>query len=169
MTAGESSRSWDTLASRQDECLPEQPFHIIAHSLFQWESWLIPERTARVRQIGLRKVLVMGVWVIDVIGLKTCAKAFVKNIDQFVKRARLARAKIINSARLRIERANAAFDGVLHVNKVALLFAVFENARVLAGFHLLRQMINHARWHAFVRFTWPVNVEVTQTDDDPIG
>ena len=68
-----------------------------------------------------------------------------------------------------IERANAAFDGVLDVNKVAFLFAVFENARALAGFHLLRQMINHARRHALVCFARPVNVEVAQTDDDPIG
>ena len=46
---------------------------------------------------------------------------------------------------------------------------MLENARRLAGFHLLRQMINHARRHAFVCFVRPVHVEVTQADDDPIG
>src|SRR5438093_1544703 len=63
--------------------------------------------------------------------------------------------------------SSAALGGVLHVNKVALLLAMFENARPLAGLHLLCKMINHARWHAFVRFARPVNVKVTQADDDP--
>src|SRR6266498_3354724 len=81
---------------------------------------------------------------------------------------RLASAEIINPARLRIDRADAAFDSVLHVNKVAFLLAVLENPRSVTGLHLLRQMINHARGHSLVRFARSVNVEVTQADDDPI-
>jgi hypothetical protein len=44
---------------------------------------------------------------------------------------------------------------------------VLENARSLVGLYLLRKMINHACGHALVRFTWSVNVEVTQPHDDP--
>src|SRR5437870_6584655 len=111
----------------------------------------------------------MRMRVIDVIRLKICTETFVKNINEFIERARLARAEIVNAARLRIQRADAPFDRVLHVNKIALLFAMLENARPLAGLHLLRQMMYHACLHAFVSFAWPVNVEITQADNDPIG
>src|SRR5262252_7624275 len=110
----------------------------------------------------------MRVRVNEVIGSKICPEAFVENIHQFVKRTCLTGTKIINPARLRIECADAAFDRVLHVNEITLLLAMFENARLLSGLHLLRQMINHARWHALVRFAWPVNVEVTQPEDNPV-
>ena len=69
---------------------------------------------------------------------------------------------------LRLERAERSLHDVLHVNEIALLLAVFEDARALPGLHLLREMINHARGHAFVRFARAVNVEVTQPDDDPV-
>src|SRR5204863_4466022 len=80
---------------------------------------------------------------------------------------RVAGAEIVNPACSRVERANAALDSVLYVNKVALLLAMFENARPLAGLNLLRQMIHHARRHSFVRFARPVNVKVAQADNDP--
>src|SRR5438067_1458603 len=145
-----------------------QPLHVIADPFFQREARLVTERAARVRQIGLREVLIMRVRVIDVIWSKICAEAFVENIYQFVKRTRLAGPKIINAAGLRIERPGAAFDRILHINKITLLLAMFENALPLTRFHLLREMITHARGHALVRFAPPVNVEVTQADDEPV-
>ena len=69
---------------------------------------------------------------------------------------------------LRFERADAALDDVFHVNEIALLLAVFENTRTLAGLHLFARVINHARGHAFVRLAWSVNIEVTQSDNDPV-
>src|SRR5207248_3751692 len=99
---------------------------------------LVAECAPRVRKIGLREMLIMLVRIIDVIRLKICAEAFVEDVDQFVKRTRLAGSEIINPARLRIERADAALYRVLHVNKIALLLAMFENARPLASLHLLR-------------------------------
>src|SRR5207244_9973296 len=87
--------------------------------------------------------------------------------DQLVERTRLARAEIVNSAALGLESANAAFDDVLHVNKIAFLLAVLENARPLTGLHLARQMIHHAGGHALMCFPRTINIEVTQTDDDP--
>ncbi len=54
-----------------------QPLHVIAHALFQGKSWLVPQRAARIREIGLCEVLIMRVRVIDVIGLKTRAQTFV--------------------------------------------------------------------------------------------
>src|SRR4029453_12510246 len=91
-----------------------------------------------------------------------------QNIHQLIKRTRVARPEIVDSAGLGGERANAAFDGVLHVYKIALLLAMFENSRSSSRFHLFREMINHARWDALVSFARSVNVEVTQTDDDPV-
>ena len=115
-------RSRSTVAANARRgALPRiQPLHVIAHAFFQRELRLVTQRVARIRQIGLREVLVMRVWIIDVIRLKICAQAFIENIDQFVERARLARAEVINPARLRIERADAPPDRVVHVNKVAL-------------------------------------------------
>src|SRR5258707_99847 len=80
----------------------------------------------------------------------------------------MARAEIVNSAVLRIESANAAFDDVLHVNKIAFLLAVLENSRPLTGLHLPRQMIDHAGGHALVCFSRSINVEVTQANADPV-
>ena len=39
---------------------------------------------------------------------------------------------------LRIEGANGPFHSVLHVNEIAFLFTMFENARPLSTLHLLR-------------------------------
>src|SRR5438067_1458606 len=109
----------------------------------------------------------MCVRVIDVIWSKICAEAFVENIYQFVKRTRLAGPEIINAAGLRIERADAAFDRILHINKITLLLAMFENAWPLTRFHLLREMINHARGHALVRFARPVNIAMRSAQENP--
>src|SRR5437667_80761 len=51
-----------------------QPLHVIADALFQRESWLVTERAARVREIGLREVLIMGMRILDVIRPKLCAE-----------------------------------------------------------------------------------------------
>ena len=106
--------------------------------------------------------------IIDVIRLKTCAQTFVEHVHQLVKRARLARAEIVNSARFRIERVNAALHRILHIDEISFLLAVLENAGALAGFHLSGQMIDHAGGHALVRLARPINVEVTQPNNDPV-
>src|SRR6266508_3055042 len=74
----------------------------------------------------------------------------------------------MNSAGARIERANAAFDDVLHVHKIPLLLTVLKDARSLPRLYLARQMINHTGGHAFVSLARSINVEVTQAYDDPI-
>src|SRR5213079_2920998 len=95
------------------------------------------ERAARLGQIRLSEILVMGVGIIEVIGLKIGLQSAIQNKDELIKRSSLTAAE-------------------------------FENARALAGAHLLRQMINHACGHAFVRFAWAINIEVTQAYNDPI-
>ena len=45
---------------------------------------------------------------------------------------------------------------------------MLENSRTLSGFHLPREMENHAGGHAFVRLARLVNIEVTEADDDPV-
>ena len=57
-----------------------QPLHVIAHPIFEAKSWLVTERAAGIREIGLCEVLVMRVRVIDVIRLKICAETFVENV-----------------------------------------------------------------------------------------
>src|SRR5438309_2677627 len=109
----------------------------------------------------------MRVRIFDVVGLKFCAETFVEHVDELVERARLTGTEIVNSALLRFERENASFHHVLHVNEIALLIALFENAWTLSRLHLLREMINHASGHAFVSLAWAVNVEVAQPDNDP--
>src|SRR5207302_11519495 len=125
---------------------------------------LITERAANFIQVCFGEVLVMRVRILDVIGLKFCAEAFVKDVNELIERARLARTQIVNAAPLRFERENTSFYDILHVNEIALLIALFKNARSLTDFHLLRQMINHARGHALVRLARTVNIEVAQAD-----
>src|SRR6266550_1861527 len=144
------------------------PFHIIGYPRFKWKLRGVPERAARLGQIRLGEILVMGVRIIEVIGLKIGLQSAIQNKDELVKRSSLATAEIVNSARAGIERANRSIHHILHINEIAALFAVFENARALASAHLLRQMINHACGHAFVRFARAINIEVTQSHDDPI-
>jgi hypothetical protein len=74
-TAGLSSRSTDALANGKG--LPKQPLHVIAHAVFERKPRPVPERFARVREIGLRKVLIMRVRIIEVFGLKVCAQTFI--------------------------------------------------------------------------------------------
>src|SRR5260370_18595749 len=87
-----------------------QPLHVVAHTVFQRKAWLVTERAARVREIGLREILIMRMRILDVIRSKICAEAFVENIHQFVKRARLAGPKFINSTGSPIEPPDAPLD-----------------------------------------------------------
>src|SRR5262249_49625106 len=148
--------------------LPKQPLHVIAHAIFERKPRLVSESIARAGDIGLRKGLIIRVRIIKVFGLEVFAQALILAGDEVVKRPRLARSYPCNSARLSIARADAALHSVLDVNEFAFLLAVLENARPLAGLHLLRKMVNHTCWHSLVRFARSVNVEVTQPDDDPI-
>src|SRR5260370_14799971 len=109
----------------------------------------------------------MRVRVFDVIGLKFCAETFVEHIDELIERARLSGAEIVNSTPVRFERENASFHHVLHINEIALLIAMLENARALPRLYLLREMINHARRNAFVPFARTITFEIAQPDDDP--
>src|SRR6476620_5497751 len=163
--------AWDpSIAEVPDSgrLLSIQPCHIIGYPRFKWKLRGVSERAARVGQIRLGEVLVMGVRIIEVIRLKISLERAIQNKDELVKRSSLAAAEIVNSARAGIERANCSIHHILHINEIAALFAVFENARALAGAHLLRQMINHACGHAFVRFARAINIEVTQAYNDPI-
>ena len=81
----------------------------------------------------------------------------------------MTKTEIINAATLGIEGGNASRDDIFHVNEIPSLLAVFEDARAVPAFHLFRQMVNHARRHPFVRLARAVNVEITQSDDDPIA
>ena len=49
-----------------------QPFHVIGHPCFKRKLRLVTERAARVGQIRLGEILVMGVRIIEVIRLKIC-------------------------------------------------------------------------------------------------
>src|SRR5258707_7364896 len=129
-----------------------QPFHIIGYPCFKWKLRGVTECAARVGQIRLGEILVMGVRIIEVIRLKISLQGAVQNKDELVKRPGLAATEIVNSARAGIERANCSVHHILYIDEIAALVAVFENARALAGAHLPRQMINHARGHALVRF-----------------
>src|SRR6478609_2153962 len=109
-----------------------QPFHIIGYPRFKWKFRRVTERAARVGQIRLGEILVMGVRIIEVIRLKISLERAIQNKDELVKRSSLAAAEIVNSARAGIERANCSIHHILHINEIAALFAVFENARALA-------------------------------------
>lgn len=54
-----------------------QPLHVIAHAVFERKLRLVSERIARAGEIGLREVLIMRVRIVEVFGLKVCAKAFI--------------------------------------------------------------------------------------------
>src|SRR5205807_3038484 len=110
-----------------------QPFHIIGHPRFKWKLWRVTERAARVGQIRLGEILVMGVRIIEVIRLKIGLQGAIQNKDELVKRPGLAAAEIVNSAGAGIERANCSVHHILHINEITALFAMFENARALAG------------------------------------
>src|SRR5207249_10154739 len=94
----------------------------------------------------------MRVRIFDVVGLKFCAETFVEHMDELIERARMSGAEIVNSTLLRFKRENASFHHVLHINEIALFIAVLKNARSLPLLHLLREVMNHARWNAFARF-----------------
>jgi hypothetical protein len=57
--------------------LAVQPLHVIAHAVFQGERWFVAQALARIREIGLCKILIMCVRIIDVVRLKTGPQAFV--------------------------------------------------------------------------------------------
>ena len=79
----------------------------------------------------------MLVRIIEIIRLKICLQHPIQNEDQLVEGPRLTTAKVVNTARLRIEGANRSIDHILHINKIAALFSVFEDPWTLAGAHLL--------------------------------
>ena len=58
-----------------------QPLHVITYAVFERKAWLVPKRAARVREIGLRKVLIVRVRIIEIFRLKVCAQTFVQNLD----------------------------------------------------------------------------------------
>src|SRR5256885_16682113 len=120
-----------------------QPFHIIGYPRFKWKLRLVTERAARLGQIRLGEILVMGVRIIEVIRLKIGLQGAIQNKDEIVKKSRLAAAEIVNSATAGIERANCSIHHILHINEIAALFAVFVTTRRLAGAHLLQQLENH--------------------------
>src|SRR5207302_10705174 len=122
-----------------------QPLHVIRYAALERELRLVTKRAPYFVKIGFGEVLVMGMRILDVIGLKFRSETFIERVDQFVERARLAGAEIVDSALLRFQRENASLDHVFHINEIALLVALFENARPLARLHLLSEMINHAR------------------------
>src|SRR3984893_8984097 len=109
-----------------------KPLHVIFHPGFERKLRRITERAPNLVQIGLGEILVMGVGIVDVIGLQFGAQTFVQDIDQIVERARLAAAQVINPALLRLELEDASIDNVFHLNEVALLFSLLENARSLS-------------------------------------
>src|SRR4029077_13933259 len=102
--------------------------HVITYALFEWEAWFITKRAACIREIGLGEVLVMRVRIVEGILLKIGIQTFVYNIGQLIERTTLAGCAIVNSTGLRIERAKAAIDDVLYVNKIAFLLAMLEDA-----------------------------------------
>ncbi len=59
-----------------------------------------------------------------------------------------------------------AVHDVLHVNEIADLLAVLENARRLPAADLLRELQDHAGGRALVRLARAVDVEVAQADHD---
>src|SRR5436189_4797818 len=168
MSPSSSEKPIHRCVENEASTLPKETLHVIAHAVFERKTRLVAKRFAGAGEISLREILIMRVGIIEVVGLKICAQTFVENLDEFVTRARLARADIVNSAPLSVERLNGAFNSVLHVNEIAFLLAVLKNARSFAGLYLLREMINHACGHAFVRFARSVNIEITQPDDDPV-
>src|SRR6516225_5082267 len=110
----------------------------------------------------------MRVRIVEIFGLEVCTQTFIQNFYEFVEGARLTCAEVVNSTNFCVERANGSFNSILHVNEIALLLAMLENARSLTRLYLLRQMINHARGDALVCFARSVNIEVTQPDHDPV-
>jgi GNAT superfamily N-acetyltransferase len=54
-----------------------QPLHVISHTVFEPKLRFVTQRVARVREIGLGEILIMRMRIIDVIGLKICAQAFI--------------------------------------------------------------------------------------------
>ena len=111
----------------------------------------------------------MRVRVLDVFGLEIRAERVIEDLDEIIKRTRLPGAEVIDAALQGFERAQTTVHDVLHINEIALLFAVLEDARALTGGHLPRQVIDHARRHPFVRFARAVDVKKAQPDDHPIG
>ena len=60
-----------------DSSYAEQPLHVVSHAIFERKSRLVSKRISRAGKIGLRKVLIMRVRIIEVFGLKICAQTFV--------------------------------------------------------------------------------------------
>src|SRR4029077_7176057 len=80
-----------------------QPFHIIGYPRFKWKLRRVTNRAARLGQIRLAEILVRGVRIIELIGLKIGLQSAIQNKDELVKRSSLAAAEIVNSARAGIE------------------------------------------------------------------
>src|ERR1700682_1371426 len=82
------------LGMTQDLFFPRiKPLHVIFHPGFERKLRRITERSPHLVQIGLGEILIMGVGIVDVIGLQFRAQTLVQNIDQIVERARLAAAR----------------------------------------------------------------------------
>src|SRR4029077_20485123 len=64
-----------------------QPFHMIGYPRFKWKLRGVTERAARVDQIRMGEILVMGVRIIEVIWLKIGLQSAVQNKDELVKRS----------------------------------------------------------------------------------
>src|SRR5205085_3556524 len=104
-----------------------QPIHVIGYATLERELRLVTKRAPNFVEIGFGKVLVMGVGIFDVIGLKFRPETFIERVDQFVERARLAGAEIINSALLGFESENASLGHVFHINECTFLVVLFNN------------------------------------------
>ena len=131
-------------------------------SLAKVDLRLVADLLSREKLIRFRPILGEAVRIFEVLWLEIGLQRAVQLGHHVVEAPALTPPGIEDSAFARFRRTEICLNHVINVDEIAPLLAGGENARPLAGTHLPRELLDHARELPLVILAGAINVAVSQ-------